>query len=130
MDDLDKETLAKNLQAARRLSGLTQQQAADLIKTPAPSISDWERGARSPTIFTLVLLADAYGVSLDKLVRGAETKGPSTGPTAEEISALKTLLRSARKSLSDAASAHVDPLAEASTAKALTSIEAAEILID
>lgn len=52
------------LRAHRKAAGLTQEQAAARIDRDAKSISRWENGHRAPDLGDLILMADAYGVSL------------------------------------------------------------------
>lgn len=49
------------LRAARRSSGLGQQEVADRAQTSQPDVSAVERGRRIPTVDTLVKLLDATG---------------------------------------------------------------------
>ena len=53
---------------ARRLSGLTQESVARLAGVSATSISRYERGVAHPTIDTLEILADIYGVPVYLLI--------------------------------------------------------------
>lgn len=52
------------LREARDRAGLTQSQLAASTAIAQPNISAYERGARSPTVRTLVTLLDACGAEL------------------------------------------------------------------
>ena len=67
--------LSENLLALRRLSRLTQEQAAERVGVTRQALAKWETGETVPDVERSRLLADLYGVSLDGLV-GAE---PSMG---------------------------------------------------
>ena len=56
-----------NLTEARRQSGLSQKEVADVSRQ---AVSRWETGAAAPSTENLVELARLYGVSLDELVNG------------------------------------------------------------
>ena len=60
--------LRENLRAFRKVRGMTQTQMSLKSAVGAASISHFETGQRTPTIGTLVKLADALDVSVDALV--------------------------------------------------------------
>jgi len=60
-------TLGDRIREARTSRGLTQVQLADTLKTSQGWLSQWERGARTPSVDWLSRLADALGVSMDWL---------------------------------------------------------------
>lgn len=59
------------LRSLRRDAGLTQQQVADRVYLSRETVTNYEQGRHMPRPETLVLLADAFGVTLDFLVRGS-----------------------------------------------------------
>jgi transcriptional regulator with XRE-family HTH domain len=61
-------SLAAALRAARQASGRRPEHAAIHCGLSAQSIIAYEHGSRTPTISTLVKLADLYGCSVDSLV--------------------------------------------------------------
>ena len=70
----------KNLRLAKKLS---QHELADLLKVAPNTLSQWERGVRNPDPNTLKEIADFFNVSLDYLLRRAnsytlECEGRST----------------------------------------------------
>ena len=61
--------LAKSVKEYRRQKGLTQQKLAEKTGLSFNTITKIEQGiGDSPTLKTLVKLADALGVSIDELV--------------------------------------------------------------
>ncbi len=60
--------LAKNLTYYRKAAGFTQAELAEKINYSDKSISKWESGNGVPDIYTLVQLAELYGVTLDTLL--------------------------------------------------------------
>lgn len=60
--------IAKNLTHYRKAAGLTQAELAEKINYSDKSVSKWESGNGVPDIYTLMQLAELYGVTLDTLV--------------------------------------------------------------
>lgn len=56
------------LREIRQQRGLSQYRAARLIGVPETQMSQWELGKTTPSLESLVKLADFYGVTLDELV--------------------------------------------------------------
>lgn len=67
---MPRERFAQNLVAARRASGLTQEELADRCGLYRTEISLLERAGREPRLGTLVKLASALGVSVESMVAG------------------------------------------------------------
>lgn len=61
-------TLAKNLVKFRGAAKLTQRQVGSKVGMHYTNIAHFENGSRSPNVGSLVKLARALGVSVDKLV--------------------------------------------------------------
>ncbi|MDT2860557.1 helix-turn-helix transcriptional regulator [Lactococcus lactis] len=59
---------AERLKELRKINGLTQSQVAYGLGTKQPVYHRWETGERSPSIETLIKLADYFDVSIDYLV--------------------------------------------------------------
>lgn len=77
------QALGKQLQAARRQAGLTQQQMCHQANLSYSTLAKIERGAiRSPSIFTILSIAEVLGLSLDELV-GRQI---GTGKNAKQVS--------------------------------------------
>lgn len=64
--------IAKNLTYYRKKEGLTQAELAERINYSDKSVSKWESGNGVPDVYTLTLLAEIYGVTLNDLV-GVDT---------------------------------------------------------
>ena len=60
-------SIAKRLHDLREDHDETQKQIAALLRLPPPRISEWERGVHTPSVNTLIILADHWQVSLDYL---------------------------------------------------------------
>lgn len=64
--------LATILVAARAKAGMSQVQASAASTVPRTMISQFEIGAKTPTLATLYKLAAAYGVNVCVLLPGGE----------------------------------------------------------
>ena len=60
--------LILNLKYLRKTKELTQQEMAEKLGIPRPTYSGWERGSAEPSLSSLRLICNIYGVSLDNLV--------------------------------------------------------------
>lgn len=60
---------AENFKAARKESGLTQQQLADMLGMSRTSISKYESGAGFPHAETLLKFCEIFKVSLDAMFK-------------------------------------------------------------
>jgi transcriptional regulator with XRE-family HTH domain len=74
-DDAQRGALAREIRAARRRTGLSQQQVADRTAIPRSALSAIERGRRKIGAVELKRVADATGVSIETLL--GEDGGPS-----------------------------------------------------
>lgn len=52
----------------RKEKGLLQSDVAKMLNIPTSTYSGYEQGAATPSIFTIIKLADFYNVSLDYLM--------------------------------------------------------------
>lgn len=75
MDNISEfnQKVAKNLIAYRKAAGLTQAEVAEKIHYSDKSVSKWESGNGIPDVYTLVQLAELYGVSINAFL-GEENK--------------------------------------------------------
>ena len=64
--------IAKNLTNYRKAAGLTQAELAEKINYSDKSVSKWESGNGIPDVYTLLQLAELYGVSVNAFL-GEET---------------------------------------------------------
>lgn len=60
--------ISEAIMLARKRAGLTQKQLAQKSGVTASTLSNWELGLRAPMLPPLIAVADALGISLDKLV--------------------------------------------------------------
>lgn len=59
---------AENLKSLRESKGLTQAELANLIEVSQPTVAQYEKGLKVPTIITGVLLAKRLNTTCEKLV--------------------------------------------------------------
>lgn len=71
------ENIKKNIKNFRKEMGLTQEALAKLLNGRKSLVSNYENGYSVPDIFTLIFLADTFGVTLDELV-GREVRQKNT----------------------------------------------------
>ena len=67
-NQMQKNCLAQNLSALRRLSGLSQEKAAEAVGVTRQALAKWELGESTPDLLRCDALAALYDVSLDDLV--------------------------------------------------------------
>jgi transcriptional regulator with XRE-family HTH domain len=67
-----RELFARNLRAARRRAGLSQERLSALARLHRTEISLLERGERDPRLSTVFRLADALGVPATSLLATEE----------------------------------------------------------
>lgn len=60
-----------NLKAVRKARGMTQQELADAANINRVTIAKYETGQIDPTLDSARKMADALGVTIDELVKGA-----------------------------------------------------------
>ena len=83
-EDGNMDSFARNLVELRKKAGLTQEELASKLGLSAQSISKYETGAANPDISYLPGLADALGVTIDRLF-GRETVGYEEGRKPKKI---------------------------------------------
>ncbi|MBR2057113.1 MAG: helix-turn-helix transcriptional regulator [Clostridia bacterium] len=69
---MEMKTFGKNLKRERKLAGLTQQQLADKLGIKQQQLSEWECDRVEPTLYNIVALLDALGVSFEDLIDGIQ----------------------------------------------------------
>ena len=79
--------LAQRLYEMRKAHNLSQEELADKLNVSRQAVSKWECGDSSPDTDNLIALSELYGVSLDELVRGANSKAAEEKrrPTEDEF---------------------------------------------
>ncbi|MBR4691172.1 MAG: helix-turn-helix transcriptional regulator [Oscillospiraceae bacterium] len=60
-------SIGKNISDLRREKGMTQQQLAEKLGVSAQSVSKWENGVCAPDVSQFPLLAELFGVSIDRI---------------------------------------------------------------
>lgn len=64
------------LKQLRQRMGLRQDDVARMVGVERSTVANWERGAKQPSLETLVKLSQVFGVSLDELVGVTEATTP------------------------------------------------------
>lgn len=72
MDEL-KLVVASNLIMLRQKAGLTQAELGDKLNYSDKTVSKWERAESVPDAFVLTQLAAIYGITVDDILRPADT---------------------------------------------------------
>ena len=67
--------LKENLAMLRKLNGYSQEQIAEKIGISRQAYAKWESGATVPDIDRAALLSQAYGISLDSLLKTSTADG-------------------------------------------------------
>lgn len=70
MDDI-----RHNLKSLRKMKGLTLEELAEKLGVSRQTVAKWERGETVPDIENCIALAEIYDVTVDSLVRVAESRG-------------------------------------------------------
>ena len=63
-------SIGEILKQARISSDLSQEEAAEKVGVSRQTMSSWENGKSYPDVVNVIALSDAYGVSLDSLMKG------------------------------------------------------------
>ena len=61
-----------NLKVLRVMANMNQAEAAERVGVSQGVVSDWERGQYKPSASSISRLAEAYGVSVRKILKGIE----------------------------------------------------------
>lgn len=64
--------LHEKLQMLRKQRGLTQEELAEKLYVSRTAISKWESGRGHPSIESLKMIAEFFGVTVDELIRSGE----------------------------------------------------------
>jgi transcriptional regulator with XRE-family HTH domain len=64
-----RQVIGDRIRSRREAAGLSQQQLADRIGVPLPTLRHWEIGQREPRAAACLRLAQALGVAIEELVR-------------------------------------------------------------
>ena len=66
--------LGETINRLRNENKLTQAQFAEIFKVSQQSVQKWESGLSMPDLDKIVLMSKYFGVSLDTLILGAESR--------------------------------------------------------
>ena len=72
MQEINKK-IAENLIRYRKAAGMTQAELAEKINYSDKSVSKWESGNGIPDVYTMLQIAELFGVSLQALIDGEES---------------------------------------------------------
>ena len=64
-------SFAENVKRLREEKGLTQAELANLVEVSQPTIAQYEKGLKLPSIITGADLAKRLGTTCEELVKGA-----------------------------------------------------------
>ena len=99
----DGEAMGRRIRRKRQEQGLTQAQFAKKIGVSTSFYGHIERGSRTPSIDTLVIIANALNVGLDALLRDSLKEpirlDPSGGLSRKDIGVLRTYLSNQQAAL-------------------------------
>ncbi len=87
------ETLGKRIGELRRRKNLTQDQFAEAMGVSAQAVSKWENDISCPDISLLPAMADFFGVTIDRLLRGEPEETVRIVPVEERKDISQMLLR-------------------------------------
>lgn len=62
----------EQIKAIRQSKGLTQEKMADRLGVSRQAVSNWENNRNLPDIEMLMTMSDAFGLTLDQLIRGGD----------------------------------------------------------
>lgn len=106
IETLDPTVLGKQLQQARKQSGLTQADAAKLLGVARTTLTAVEKGQRPLEASELLILAEAYGRNISDFVRGR----PVIEPFAPQFRSAATVQTQAAETAITATVTHLEEL--------------------
>ena len=74
--------LKDNLIMLRKLNGYSQEDVAKRIGMTRQAYAKWERGETTPDVEKAALLADIYGMTIDRLMKSIDNEGVNVIPPA------------------------------------------------
>lgn len=90
-------TLSKNIIRLRKSKGLKQLHVADMIGVTRSKYQTWEGRGAEPDVKHLLALADFYGITVDKLLKGEDELKAKPEPIPEPIVVSKPVLSKPKK---------------------------------
>ena len=79
------QNLSQRLADLRKENKLSQEALAEKMGLSRQAISKWERGESAPDTENLILLSGIYGITLDELLHGKETKETAEEPIGKSV---------------------------------------------
>ena len=79
------QNLSQRLADLRKENKLSQEALAEKMGLSRQAISKWERGESAPDTENLIMLSGIYGITLDELLHGKETKETAEEPIEKPI---------------------------------------------
>ena len=67
---VDYDAMGRRINQSRREQGITQEQLAEMASISTSFVGHIERGEKTPSLETIVKIADSLGLSLDYLMLG------------------------------------------------------------
>jgi len=86
-------TLGSRIAECRRAKGITQDQLAEHMGVSSQAVSKWENDLSCPDITLLPRLADYFGITIDKLLRGDNSNVVQVVPENERKDLNKMLMK-------------------------------------
>lgn len=86
-------TLGSRIAELRKAKGATQDQLAEHMGVSSQAVSKWENDLSCPDIALLPRLADYFGISIDKLLRGEESNVVQLVPEEERKDLSRMLVK-------------------------------------
>lgn len=68
-------TLGLRLKRLRKMNGETQKELAENLGRHYRTVQNWELGLAVPDIFTMIELAEYYGMGIEELINGGYGHG-------------------------------------------------------
>ena len=96
-----KHQVGANIASHRKRCGLTQAGLAERLNYSDKAVSKWERGESMPDVFTMVQLAEQFGITVNDLIADPNALPKDTGSVQQVMEHMveKTLKRKANKNI-------------------------------
>ena len=100
-DEKLKHQVGANIASHRKRCGLTQAGLAERLNYSDKAVSKWERGESMPDVFTMVQLAEQFGITVNDLIADPNALPKDTGSVQQVMEHMveKTLKRKANKNI-------------------------------
>lgn len=86
-------TIGARISEYRRQRNITQERLAEAMGVTSQAVSKWENDISCPDISVMPQLADYFGISLDRLMRGDEPNRPQVLPESARSDINSKVLR-------------------------------------